>query len=77
SRPLKKAFLMTLFSFDGSVGLKTRRELDTYVNFVMNKHVDYISNAREFLIQIKAILRDFGISSGEIHIRPAKNPNTL
>jgi len=71
SRPIKKAFLQTLFTFDGSIAFKTRRELDVCINFVMNKHVDYLQNAQLFLTQIKSLLNDFDISAGKIHIRPA------
>ncbi|MEW6036537.1 MAG: LAGLIDADG family homing endonuclease [Candidatus Micrarchaeota archaeon] len=70
SREIKKEFLRVLFNFDGSLSMRTRRETAIEMNYSMNKHEAIVSNGQQFLLQVKELLSDFGVTAGRIHVRP-------
>lgn len=70
---IKKAFLQALFSFDGSIALKTERKNAVEISLTMNKHQLHIENARGFLQQIRSLLEEAHIMSGKIHVRFCEN----
>ncbi|MDD5340396.1 MAG: LAGLIDADG family homing endonuclease [Candidatus ainarchaeum sp.] len=69
---IKASFLKILFNFDGSLSLKKQRHTAVALNFVTNKHMDFIKSGEAFLEQLAAILSEFGIKSGKIHVRHCK-----
>lgn len=69
-KEIKKAFISVMFSFDGTIAQRTRRNTDVYLSITMNKHKNYLSNGKKIFLQIKTLLNEFGVFSGKIHIRP-------
>ena len=66
---MKKGFLRTLFTFDGSIAKKSRNVLDVSLTFSMNKKEEFVQNGKEFLEQVKNLLKEIEVKAGNIHIR--------
>ncbi|MFH2105660.1 MAG: hypothetical protein ABII22_00220 [Candidatus Micrarchaeota archaeon] len=71
TKEIKSSFLKVLFSFDGSISIRHTRST-AEINFCFNKHNNCFSSGQTFMFQIKQLLNDFGVSSGNIHIRKTK-----
>ena len=68
NKEIKRAFLSTLFTFDGTIALK-RRKSSVYLNITMNKQEKFVNNGKQFFLQIRTLLNEFGVSPGKVHIR--------
>lgn len=69
---IKQSFLKTLFNFDGSISIRSRRATAIELNFVTNRHKDFVKSGKIFLEQLANLLSEFGVQSGKIHIRYCK-----
>jgi len=66
---IKRAFLGTIFNFDGSISMRSRREAAVELNFVNNKHSAHLESGNLYFQQIKRLLSEFGVDAGKVHIR--------
>lgn len=69
---IQKAFLRTLFTFDGSITSKKSKKCYFEINFVMNKHLGLLENGKEYFQQIRDMLSVFSVKANEIHTRRCK-----
>ena len=69
SREIKKAFICALFDDEGWVGIT---QSSFAIGFGQNKRVDLIEGHRNYMEQIRTIIKEFGIESSKIYQKSQK-----
>jgi hypothetical protein len=71
---IRRAFLKTFFSFEGSVPYRKKDRPHTFqMGLVMNKSKILLRNGVDFFCQLRELLNEFGVSCSKIETRPTSS----